>query len=110
MPASVSIFEATHSGEGLGDQFSRIAVGAYRHPFRASRFEPASGADASQIGRVTVNGRKSHVASRYARDVSLRKTHQGLRVRMKRLAKDILRLSLLDDPAGIHNDHAIGES
>src|SRR3989442_151526 len=108
--ASVSILEAAHPVKWLGRQFSWIAVRAYLHSFRATRFEAASSPDARQIGRLAINGRKSRVAAGYAREVPLRETHQRLRVGMKRSPKNIRRLPLFNNLAGIHNDNTIGKS
>src|SRR5437867_7904975 len=110
MCASAPILEAAHPVKWLGRQFSWIAVRAYLHSFRATRFEAASSPDARQIGRRAINGRKSRVAAGYAREVPLRETHQRLRVGMKRSPKNIRRLPLFNNLAGIHNDNTIGRS
>src|SRR5436309_14149067 len=107
MCASAPILEAAHSPKWLWRQLSRIAVRAYLHSFRATRFEAASSPDARQIGRLAINGRKSRAAARYAREVPLRKTHQRLRVGMKRSPKNIRRLPLFNNLAGIHHDNTI---
>src|SRR5205809_2297740 len=59
---------------------------------------------------LAINDRKSHAAGSCVPQVPLRKTYQSLCVGMKRSPKNICRLTLFNNPAGIHDDDAIGKS
>src|SRR5260370_38591532 len=110
MGASAPILEAAHSAIWLGCQLSRITPRALHHPFRTTRLEAASDADAGQVRSLAINNRKSYAAGVCAHQIPPRKTHQRLRVGMKRLAKNILCPRLFDNPPRIHNDHPISKS
>ena len=69
---------------------------------RAARVEAAAGRDARRVGRLAGEDLLVHLL-----DLGHHR-QQRARVRVARLAQDLLRRALLHDPAQVHDGHAVG--